>query len=249
MQSSSRVLKKQSINNTGAAVIKTNSAMSPMNDRNERNLYANIKDMSAVGYSSAIIEESHREALKIKNKAYNDAVKIEEKAFNKGYSAGAEKGYSDGYNEGYNQAIAEINQKEAEILSNALRILEDAKNFKKEYINQTEEEIKNLVYNSITDILKSLIPYGDAFEGIIKSHLKKLKKEEEIIIYTNGAYYEYLSMNIGQWLEIINSKSDVSIVIDEELELGKMVIEKSKGKINIDIDKATNEIKDAIFSE
>jgi len=249
MQSSSRVLRSQSVNDAGEAIIKTDRTMNPKPERNEGDFYANIKDLNAVGYSSGIIEETQLEALKIKNKAYNDAVKIEEKAFNKGYTAGAEKGYSEGYNEGYNKAIAEINQKESEILSNALRILEDAMNFKKEYIKQSEEEIKNVVFNSISDILKNLMPYGDTFEGILKSHLKKLKKEEEIVIYTHSSYYEYLSMNIGQWLEIVNSKSDVSIVIDEQLKIGKMIIEKSKGKINIDIDKATNEIKDAIFSE
>ncbi len=249
MLSSSRVLRKQSINDAGEAIIKTNSTMKTNSEKREGNLYADIKDMNTVGFSSAIIEESHREALKIKNKAYNDAVKIEENAFNKGFSTGSEKGYSEGYNEGYNNAIAEINQKESEILSNALRILEDVMNFKKEYLKQSEEEIKNVVFNSISDILKNLIPYGDIFDGILKGHLKKLKKEEEIVIYTHSAYYEHLSMNMGQWLEIINSKTDVSIVIDEQLELGKMVIEKSKGKIIIDVDEATNEIKDAIFSE
>ncbi|MCM1992648.1 hypothetical protein [Oceanirhabdus seepicola] len=249
MQSSSRVLRKHIINDAGEKVIKTSSTMNPKSERNEGDFYSNIKDMNAVGYSTTIIEETHMEALKIRNKAYTEAVNIEEKAFKKGYTAGAEKGYSEGYNEGYNKAIAEINQKESQILSNAQKILEDAMNFKKEYIKQSEEEIKNVVFNSISDILKSLIPYGDTFDGILKSHLKKLKKEEEIVIYTHSSYYEHLNMNIGQWLEIINSKSDVSIVIDEQLEIGKMVIEKSKGKIIIDIDEATNEMKDAIFSE
>lgn len=260
MQLLSKVVKSNFVNTSGEAVIstkviaKTEKKDADLNtnyldEDNVERIIQTSSERNSFHLSSNMIEEANKEALKIKNKAYQEAVEIEKKAYDEGYSKGSQEGYSAGYLEGQRAAMEEIHSKERELLEQAYNILQESKDFKHSYLNECEREIKEVVSGSIVTILRKSIMLDDVMDGILKEHLSYLKKEEEVTLYVNSHYFDYLSSNNKQWLEDMNSQTDMKVVVDESVAMGAMVIEKSDGKINVDILSMEEEIKEAVYSE
>lgn len=260
MQLLSRVVKSNFVNTSGEAVISTKVIaktekkdvgidINHVDEDNVESIVQKSSERNSFHLSSNMIEEANKEALKIKNKAYQEAVDIEKKAYDEGYGKGSQEGYSAGYLEGQKAAMEEIYLKERELLEQAYTILQESKDFKHSYLGECEREIKEVINDTIVTILRKSIMLDDVMEGILKEHLSYLKKEEEVTLYVNSHYFDYLNSNNKQWLEDMNSQTDIKVVVDETVEMGAMVIEKSDGKINVDILGMEDEIKEAVYSE
>lgn len=252
MQSSSRIVKNNSINTNGEAVINTKRNVvigKKYNVDQFDNIFKNSNDFNSVDYATSLIEEASKEALRIKSKAYNEAVEIEKNAMESGYNEGSKNGFEQGYQDGYNNALLEVQKQEQELLSNALKILEDAKAFKEQYILNCEDSIKDVIGSTINSILKRSLLSDDVLDGIVKDQLRELKKEEEITLYLNQFYYDHINSSNRQWLIDMNSNTILKIVVDNSIELGMMIIEKSDGKVHVNLNGLEKSIEEAIYSE
>lgn len=250
MQSSSRIIRNKEV--TGKAVIDTKLDFAKMRAKNscdEPKVVSVQHNFNAVGYSTGLIDEAQKEAFKIRSKAYNDAVEIEKNAHASGFEQGVQEGFSKGYEEGYQKAIQEVYNKEQEILSEAAEILIHSKNFKMEYLDHCKGEIKGVIATALNGILKKSFLSDDILDGIVIDHLRELKNEEEVVFHMNSFYYDHINTYNRQWLEDMNSNTIVKIIVDDSYPVGKMTIEKSDGKINVDLSNLDGKINDVIFSE
>ena len=153
------------------------------------------------------------------------------------------KGYSEGIREGTENEKKKLSQA-AEALANAMKELD---RLKKEILEGNEEKILNLIF-SVTEkvIHQEVITNKDFVYDVLKSAIKQVIDKEGIKVRLNPEDYRYiLEINPG----IIDSFDDIrnmSVVEDNSIGRGGVVIETSSGEVDARLDQQLHEVRKAI---
>jgi flagellar assembly protein FliH len=153
------------------------------------------------------------------------------------------KGYSEGIREGTENEKKRLFQA-AEALTNSMRELDG---LKKEILESNEDKILNLVF-SVTEkvIHKEVTTNRDIVHDVLKSAVKQVLDKEGIRVRLNPEDYRYiLEINPG----IIDSFDDIrnmSVVEDNSIRRGGVVIETSSGEVDARLDQQLHEVRKAI---
>ena len=153
------------------------------------------------------------------------------------------KGYSEGIKEGTEDERKRLFQA-AEALANSMKELD---RLRKEILESNEEKILNLVF-SVTEkvIHREVTTSRDIVYDVMKSAIKQVIDKEGIKVRLNPEDYRYiLEMNPG----IIDSFDDIrnmSVVEDNSIRRGGVVIETSSGEVDARLDQQLHEVRKAI---
>ncbi|WP_446897154.1 flagellar assembly protein FliH [Clostridium sp. LBM24168] len=248
------IFKGDSINEYGKKEIFTEFTVKKKaeKDKEENQIEKSPIVESYENLGKAIIEDSNRKKEKIISEAYEKASTIENEAYKKGYAEGMEKGRQDGYKSAYEEGYRknyDKAKKEGEIIrKNADEVLKKAVEEKDNYLRENEEKIKELILNSIENILKHEVKDKESLNDVVFESLKQMMGTKTFIIKSRQKYCNKFKKKVDTWKEQIPFKGDIFIIPDESIEDGSVVIERDNGKMVFSVDIACDKIKD-IFKD
>lgn len=201
--------------------------------------------------ASSIIKQAKFEAENIRKAAIDDSRTIEEnaykEAYEKGLSEGRKKGYDDAYNETIVKGKMEIENLKSLAQQNASNIVKSARYECEKYYESKELEIKRLIVEIASQVLKERIKESDSIDNMVGEAIKLSKNAKTIIIKCNGNYVESIKNNVSTWKNEIPYSGEIFVIEDNEKQDGCAVIEKDNGKIEVNVDDAMNKIKEIIL--
>ena len=203
-----------------------------------------------------MLEKARRESEEIVSNSYDKAKSIEEDAYTKGFNLGKEDGYSDGYSEGklladkYYEDIKTKANAEIDLLNeNAEKMLLNAKDEYTNYLKEKQQNIKDLIVYITKQVLLKEIENSDAITNMIIDAIDNAKDSKNIIIKTKSIYKDDIEEKIELWKAKTVFSGEIFVIVDDNLEDGKAIIEKENGKIVVDVMSALDKIEEVIQSE
>lgn len=249
MPSLYKVIKNNSVVSQGEKDINTEYKAKNKKVLSEKNAKDFIDNYEVL--ARTMLENSRRQSDDILSSTYGEVKKIEEEAYKKGYAKGEKEGYELGVEKGnkYYEQMKNKANKEVEILNkNAETLLQDTKSKYVEYLQEKQEDIKNLIVSSIESILKKEMKNEDAISNMILDALESAEKSKTIIVKARSEYVEDIKTKIEAWKNQLVFKEEIFVVPDDNLQEGTSVIQMEKGKIVVDANKAFEKVKEIIGS-
>lgn len=201
--------------------------------------------------AAAIIKKAQLEAEHIRNAAIEDSRIIEENAYKEAYEKGLNDGRKKGYDDAYNETIVngkmEIENLKSLAGQNASNIVRSARYECEKYYESKELEIKKLIVEVASKVLKERVKRSDAIDNMVGEAIKLSKNAKTIIVKCNENYVESIKSNISTWKNEIPFNGEIFVIEDNEREDGSAVIEKDNGKIEVNVESAMDKIKEIIF--
>lgn len=201
--------------------------------------------------AAAIIKKAQLEAEHIRNAAIEDSRIIEENAYKEAYEKGLNEGRKKGYDDAYNETIVngkmEIENLKSLAGQNASNIVRSARYECEKYYESKELEIKKLIVEVASKVLKERVKRSDAIDNMVGEAIKLSKNAKTIIVKCNKNYVDSIKGNISTWKNEIPFNGEIFVIEDNEREDGSALIEKDNGKIEVNVDSAMNKIKEIIF--
>lgn len=206
-----------------------------------------IKIAQAESKYSEILSKANEESLSIIDEAKIKALEIEKKAYEQGHSQGIKNGYEDGYKEAYEDNIEKAKIDSKEIISNANKVLDEAKRYVVEYMKENKGRILSLSVSIAEQVLREKFKDTSSMNKIIDSVIEEYELKDKFIIKVNSIYKKSLENQIIKLKENYKINSDVFVLADEFIEEGNAIIETSKGRLIIGVDSVLNEIKEELL--
>ncbi|KEH96953.1 fliH protein [Clostridium massiliodielmoense] len=264
MPSLFNVIKNTSVNSTGSKEINTEYSVRVHKSKNrdvaqdqkqkelgEKNAKDFIKSYEVL--ARTMLEKARNESEEIVSGAYAKAKSIEEDAYTKGFEIGKEDGYSDGYSKGkleadeyYANIKDKANEEIAVLNKNAKDMLINAKDELTNYIKANEHNIQELIVHIVKKVMLKEIENSDAITNMIMDALETAKDSKNIIIKTKSTYIDDIKEKIELWKAQAVFNGKVFVIIDDNLEDGKAVIEKENGKIVVDVMGTLDKIQEIV---
>lgn len=192
------------------------------------------------------------EAYKKRDEILIDAMKEtqirEKEGYDKGYNQGRLNGYEDGKREAIESVLPEAKEEANKILERAQKILLSAEEDYKNYIQEKEKEILDLVIAIAEKVLNKEITDNSAIVSMVEAAIEDAKGEENIVIKCNPVNEEKIRENIKLWQVNYSIKGEIFIYSVDNMEIDKVVIEKNSGKTEVNATEALKEVKEAIFN-
>lgn len=252
MPSSFKVIKNESVQHQGEQKIKTifSGANRSQLDINEKTAREYMDSYESI--AKGIVENARIQSEEIIIKAYKEREEIERIAIEKNKNA-YEKGYKDGfdkaYNDGYEKNILKAKSDGELLKKNAEKTLYNAQEEYIRYLDEKEDEIKDLIYKISESILKKEIKYKDAVNEMIFDAISHEKNKKTFIIKCNSIYTDNIKDSINEWKDKLIIKEDVFVIGDEDIEEGHVIIEKEDGRIIMSLQESLEKIKQILCSE
>lgn len=259
MPSLFNVIKNTSVVSNGSKDINTEYDISKYNQRDVSEKKKELAEENAKDFiesyevlARTMIDKARRESEEILSNSYIKAKSIEEDAYTKGFNSGKEDGYSEGKlaSHKYYEDIKIKANEEIELLNeNADKMLLNAKNEYVNYLKEKQESIKDLIVYITKQVLLKEIKNSDAITNMIIDALETAKDSKNIIIKTKSNYKDHIEEKIELWKtkSVFNGK--VFVIVDDNLEDGKAIIEKENGKVIVDVMGELDKIQEIISSE
>lgn len=201
--------------------------------------------------AASIIKKAQIEAESIRKAAIDDSRIIEENAYKEAYEKGLDEGRKKGYNDAYNETVVkgkiEIENLKSLAQQNASNIVKSAKYECQKYYESKEIEIKRLIIEVASKVLKERVKRSDAIDNMVGEAIKLSKNAKTIIIKCNENYAESIRNNISTWKNELPYNGEIFVIEDNEKDDGCAVIEKDNGKIKVSVDDAMSKIKEIIL--
>jgi len=153
------------------------------------------------------------------------------------------KGYSEGIREGAEDERKKLFQA-AEALANAMKELD---RLKKEILEGNEEKILNLVF-SVTEkvIHREVTTSKEIVYDVLKSAIKQVLDKEGMKVRLNPEDYRYILESNTDIIDGFDDIRNMSIVEDNSIRQGGVVIETSSGEVDARLDQQLHEVRKAI---
>jgi len=247
MQSLYSPIKKEQVLNGNQMKISTEYDLKAMG-RNDSNKMANednmIGNFEVIG--AGIIKEAQRKRDQILFESRMQGALIEKNAYEKGYNQGIQNGHEDGKKEAFEASIPQARKEAENIINKAEIILSCAEQDYKDYLDDKKIDIINLSFRIAEKILKKEVLKEDAMDEIIEEAFKLAKGEKNVIIRCNSIYEDELKGKIKIWKVSYNIAGEIFIMINDDIELGNVIIEKTSGKMQVGVDIGLEKIMKAI---
>jgi flagellar assembly protein FliH len=160
-----------------------------------------------------------------------------------------QEGYQSGYNEGFEEGQQKSIDKYKLEINEAISIKNDVIKWKKDEIEKIEEDVINLVINSVDKIIKLKLDENDeVILNLIKEALKKLTFTEKLVVRVNDDDFEKVNSSRDKILAMAGHIDDIEIKIDKSLEKGDLIIDTNSGSINPSIKKQFEIIKEEFLN-
>lgn len=192
-----------------------------------------------------LITRAKKESSKILTESLEDAmVEITRQRV-----ASKVQGYKEGFEDGKSKALSEINEKKDEIIKDAMLFYENAQIEAREYITAKEQEIRQMIFNMVSKIIKRQISNENVLSEIVYDSVKNIKDKLPVVIKCNEYDYKFLHQEVKQWKDKLGILGDFHVVMNNEINRGNFVIERNGGIIKYDLDSNLDALKKIIFDE
>ncbi|MGL4847507.1 MAG: hypothetical protein ACRC28_01045 [Clostridium sp.] len=202
----------------------------------------NIDDVTDIKeVNKWVIEEGYREKEKIIKEAMEKAISIEEEAYKKGYTQGYSNGMEDGEREREEILKNAVEEKE-KMVSEAIEIIKKANIDYRNYLKEKEEDIKDLAFLIAEKILNKKIEDDEYLIEMVNLALEEARGEKTVLIKCNKENINILEPLISKWKLTLGIKEGI-FIIEEEVDKGKIIIEKETGTISISTEEGLEKIR------
>jgi flagellar assembly protein FliH len=242
MQSSYNVIKNSSILPIGEKLINTQYCPDISSDECETSALSEEESQNYNNLIESMLENARRRSEEIIFQAQKDAENFKEKSYAEGY----EKGLKVGFDKAYNDTVVVESQRAEEIKKSAEKILFNAKLEYESYLKEKTEEIKLLSVTIAENILMREVSNKDGINEMILNALEDSKNAETFIIKCNSKHGEEIKENLMSWKAKLSFKGDIFIVMDDSISIGKAIIEKNNGKVEVGIEAGLSKIKELL---
>lgn len=163
--------------------------------------------------------------------------------------AGKVQGHNEGYEEGQEKALLEIESKKDELISGAMKFYENAQKEAKEYIAAKEIEIKEMIFNTVSKVIKRQLNNEQILIDIIDDSLRNIRDKLPVIIKCNEVNYKFLNEEIKKLKDSAGILGDFHVVVDKNVQSGEFILERNGGIIQYSIEENLKIIREIIFGE
>lgn len=185
---------------------------------------------SAKRISENMIKKTREKCEQIIEEAEKNKVNIEKEAYDAGYSAGLAKAQED-----CSEKLIKAEEKSGVMIAEAELI-------RKNIIQNSENEVIELVFDIVKKILKTELKDNDhIYNSLIVDSLEKIANSNAVTLYINPADLERIFID-G---EIVTDKGTVSLDIRtaSDIDEGNFIIETQGGTIEMNADKQIQKLR------
>jgi len=194
-----------------------------------------------------IIQDAKKEKQVIVLRAQMDANVAEKNAYEKGYAQGLENGYDDGYKKAYDETIEAAKAEAAEIINKAEQLLKSAHENYEEYLENKKLEVLKLALEIAESIAQKALSKEDSLNSIVEEAFKISKGEENVILKVNSIHVESIKAQVEKWKIAYGIKNEIFVLVDDFMEPGNAILEKSSGVVKVGIEVGMEQIRKAIL--
>ena len=160
----------------------------------------------------------------------------EKKAYEDGYGAGFEKGKEDGLIEARNECDALLNEAE--------KIRDDNNEIRSKLLKSLEAEIIDLIQAIFEKIFRKLTEEDvDLIVSLVDRGIENLDMADKLTIITSRVDYDYLDLKKDEILAKASFVNELDLKYDSDMERGDLILETSKGSIDVSLAKQLIELK------
>ena len=192
-----------------------------------------------------LISRAKKEASKILNESLENAQIeiVREKVSSK------VQGYKEGFEEGREKAMSEIEAQKNVLISEAMEFYENAKKEAKEYISSKENEIKELIFFTVSKIINRQLNNEEVLNNIIYESIKNIRDNSPVVIKCNEFNYKFICKQIDKWRNNSGVFGDFHVVMSNDVDKGNFLIERNGGIIKYSVKDNLDAIKKIIFGK
>jgi flagellar assembly protein FliH len=197
---------------------------------------AQIIKINAESKAGEILKGAQEEAQGIINDALQQQDKIKKDAYAEGFKKGQEDGFQDG------------NQEANRLIDRLHTVLERILDKRQEIIEETEQQIVDLVLLMTRKIVKVIT---ENQRNIVMSNvvqaLRKVKGRGDVIIRVNLADVKLTSEHTQEFMKTVESVKKITIVEDSNVDRGGCIVETDFGAIDARISSQLTELEQKIL--
>lgn len=149
---------------------------------------------------------------------------------------------------GYDDGMAASLEKGDEIKAAALKIREEAVQYKEELLESTEPEAVELILSLVRKLISDEVDINpDVVLLLIKKGLRQAIMTGDIFVHIAKEDFEYALENKNAILSAVETMATIEFIEDIALSKGQCIIETSFGSINCNIDDQYKELKKNMY--
>jgi flagellar assembly protein FliH len=155
--------------------------------------------------------------------------------------------YAEGYTEGITKGKGDERRRLFQATESLVNTLRELDKLKKEILENNEDKILNLVFSISEKVISQEVSTKrDIVHNVIKSALQHAIDKEGIRIRLNTEDYRYIMEVNPGFIDSFDDIRNMTIVEDNAIRKGGVVIETSSGEVDARLEQQLNEIKKAV---
>ena len=183
-----------------------------------------------------IIADAREQASQIQAKSEIEKDEIKRNSY--------EEGLKEGKKDGYDSGKEEVNR----LIDRSHKILEAVLNRREQILNETEEQIIQLVLLMTRKVVKVMSEnQKSVVMANVLSALKKVKARGDVTIRVNLEDVKLTTEHIKDFIEQVESVSGITVVEDSSVEKGGCIVETDFGAIDARISSQLSELESKIL--
>ncbi|MBZ4682669.1 MAG: flagellar assembly protein FliH [Fusobacteriaceae bacterium] len=198
------------------------------------------------------LKELEMQMESLKNEAENEAYRIIEEARAEAEKESNDikaKAWDEGYKEGYEAGKNQVLLNSSNVFSNVQRVLEEAMNEKEIMLNNSKEEIINLIIKIAEKVIKVEVKNKEILKQNLLEALKNISVSPKITIYVNWEQVQYAKELKEEMKSKFYNIEEFNILEDKSLTPGGCVIETQMGRVDASIETQLETIIDKLHEE
>lgn len=183
-----------------------------------------------------IIKSAQEEASQIREKAENEKIAIQSDAKNEGFKIGREEGYKVGEEE--------VNR----LIDRSHKILEAVMSRREEILNETEQQIVELVLLMTRKVIKIISEnQRQVVVANILQALKKVRGRGEVTLRVNLQDVNLSTQHIQDFIKQVENIKGITVIEDSSVDKGGCIVETDFGAIDARISSQLSELESKIL--
>jgi len=197
--------------------------------------------------AAVIKQDAEIEAEKIINEAKEKAAEIENEvrqSLEGERKKAREEGREEGRQEGYDEGKTEVER----LVQRTQVMLERAQNKRVEILNETEQEIIDLVLLIARKVIKTISEnQRDVIVSNVIQSLRKIKGKGSVIIRVNMVDLQMATDHKDEFIKLVEGANSIQVVEDSTVDSGGCIIETDFGEIDARISSQLAELENKIL--
>ena len=183
-----------------------------------------------------IIKKAQEEAAIIREKAEAEKEDIKKNAYDEGYKNGQESGFDTGKEE------------VTRLIDRSHKILEGVMNRREEILNETEQQIVELVLLMSRKVVKIMSEnQKQVVMANVLQALKKVKGRGEVTLRVNFEDVKLTTEHISDFIQQVENIKGITVIEDSSVEKGGCIVETDFGAIDARISSQLTELETKIL--